>query len=173
LNITCGPRSEQTFLPFYSIVHHAFQTYGSALILFSVVRGSSCYCSKILLYAETNNFASHLLSLADTTYTVSLKGVKSGDLYHNNITSLTNVVQILGFNFSALEPRDAASGLPTGKPQFSPVTLYKEMDVSSPLLLQVLTNNEIFQATITAVEPATSQYFRIISCLEERDWPKA
>jgi type VI secretion system Hcp family effector len=84
--------------------------------------------------------------------------MKQGQLYHNNVTSLTNVVQILGFNFSASEPRDIASGLPTGKSTFTPVSLYKEMDISSPLLMQALTTNEIFQATITAVDPATSQY---------------
>src|SRR5450756_1505434 len=84
--------------------------------------------------------------------------MKQGQLYHNNVTSLTNVVQILGFNFSASEPRDIASGLPTGKSTFTPVTLYKEMDISSPLLMQALTTNEIFQATITAVDQATSQY---------------
>jgi len=87
-----------------------------------------------------------------------LKGKKQGQLYHNNTTSLTNVVQILGFNFSASAPRDIASGLPTGKSTFTPVSLYKEMDTSSPLLMQALTTNEIFQATITAVDPATSQY---------------
>lgn len=89
---------------------------------------------------------------------MSLKGMKQGQLYHANVTSLTNTVQILGFNFSASEPRDVATGQPTGKSIFTPVTLYKEMDVASPLLMQVLTTNEIFQATITAVEPATSQY---------------
>jgi len=97
-------------------------------------------------------------TVANRIPSVSLKGIKSGDLYHQNITSFINVVPILGFNFSALQPRDSATGLPTGKSQFSTITLSKEMDVSSPLLLQVMTNNEIFQATIFALEPATSQY---------------
>jgi type VI secretion system Hcp family effector len=95
--------------------------------------------------------------------------MKQGQLYHQNITSFTNVVQILGFNFSALEPRDIATGLPSGKTQFTPLTLYKEMDVSSPLLMQALSNNEMFQATITAIDPATSQCFYI--CLRKKCLP--
>jgi type VI secretion system Hcp family effector len=66
-------------------------------------------------------------------------------------------VPILGFNFSATTPRDIATGIATGRATFTPVTLYKEMDISSPLLMQILTTNEIFQATITAVEPATGE----------------
>ncbi|KAH8796283.1 hypothetical protein BGZ57DRAFT_998045 [Hyaloscypha finlandica] len=99
---------------------------------------------------------SAVLAAATPKYYLSLKGKKQGQLYHNNATSLTNVVQILGFNFSASAPRDIASGLPTGKSTFTPVSLYKEMDTSSPLLMQALTTNEIFQATITAVDPATN-----------------
>lgn len=64
---------------------------------------------------------------------------------------------ILGFNFSAATPRDIATGIATGRVTFTPVTLYKEMDISSPLLMQILTTNEIFQATITAVESATGK----------------
>jgi len=87
-----------------------------------------------------------------------LTAIKDGPLYHANVSSLTNVVPILGFNFSATAPRDAATGLPGGRPQFTPVTIFKQMDASSPLLMQVLTTNEIFQATITAIEAATGQF---------------
>ncbi|KAE9375117.1 hypothetical protein N431DRAFT_333734 [Stipitochalara longipes BDJ] len=89
-------------------------------------------------------------------YYLSLSGSKEGPIYHANITSLTNVIPILGFNFSATSPRDVATGLPAGRAQFTPVTVFKEMDTSSPLLMQVLTTNEIFQATITAVEEASN-----------------
>lgn len=39
-------------------------------------------------------------------------------------------------------PRDAASGLPTGKRQHKPFIITKEVDKSSPLIYQLLTNNE-------------------------------
>jgi type VI secretion system secreted protein Hcp len=39
-------------------------------------------------------------------------------------------------------PRDAASGLPTGKRMHKPLVIYKEVDQASPLLWNALCNNE-------------------------------
>lgn len=39
-------------------------------------------------------------------------------------------------------PRDAASGLPTGKRQHKPMTITKELDKSSPTLEQPITSND-------------------------------
>lgn len=41
-----------------------------------------------------------------------------------------------------ISPRDAASGLPTGKRQHSPLTVVKAIDKASPLLFTILTDNE-------------------------------
>ena len=46
------------------------------------------------------------------------------------------------FGHNITSPRDAASGLPTGKRQHSPLKILKEIDKSSPLLYQALVNNE-------------------------------
>ena len=43
---------------------------------------------------------------------------------------------------SVVSPRDAASGLPTGKRQHKPFVITKQMDKASPLLYQALANNE-------------------------------
>jgi len=51
-------------------------------------------------------------------------------------------IKVIAVNHEVISPRDAASGLPTGKRQHKPVTITKEVDKSSPLLYQVLTNNE-------------------------------
>jgi type VI secretion system secreted protein Hcp len=51
-------------------------------------------------------------------------------------------IGVIAFNHEVVSPRDAASGLPTGKRQHKPVTITKEIDKSSPLLMSVLTNNE-------------------------------
>ncbi|HMB89418.1 MAG TPA: Hcp family type VI secretion system effector, partial [Rhodothermales bacterium] len=51
-------------------------------------------------------------------------------------------IQVIGFNHEVMSPRDAASGLPTGKRQHKPVTITKELDKSTPLLYNVLVNNE-------------------------------
>jgi type VI secretion system secreted protein Hcp len=41
-----------------------------------------------------------------------------------------------------VSPRDAASGLPTGKRQHKPMVITKAVDKATPLLMNVLTNNE-------------------------------
>jgi type VI protein secretion system component Hcp len=86
---------------------------------------------------------------------VSLTAAVDGSLYHQNVSTFTNVVPILGFSFSANASRDIATGASTGKNIYTPVTLYKEMDISSPLLMRILTTNEVFQATVFAVESAS------------------
>lgn len=92
---------------------------------------------------------------AKWTSSVSLTAGVDGSLYHANVSTFTNVVPILGFSFSANASRDIATGMSTGKNVYTPVTLYKKMDISSPLLMRILTTNEVFQATISAVEPAS------------------
>jgi len=49
-----------------------------------------------------------------------------------------------------ISPRDAATGLPTGKRQHKPITITKELDKSTPLLLNALVTNEnLSSVTIT------------------------
>ena len=51
-------------------------------------------------------------------------------------------IMVIGYNHEVVSPRDAASGLPTGKRQHKPLTITKEVDKSTPLLMNVLVNNE-------------------------------
>lgn len=51
-------------------------------------------------------------------------------------------IKVIGFNHEIVSPRDAASGLPTGKKQHGPLTITKEVDKSSPRLMNLLVNNE-------------------------------
>lgn len=57
-------------------------------------------------------------------------------------------IMVIGTSHEVVSPRDAASGLPTGKRQHKPFTITKEIDVSTPLLFSALTNSE----TITNFE---------------------
>lgn len=52
------------------------------------------------------------------------------------------LIQVVSMSHEVISPRDAASGLPTGKRQHKPLTITKEIDKSSPLLMNVLVNNE-------------------------------
>jgi type VI secretion system secreted protein Hcp len=52
------------------------------------------------------------------------------------------LMEIYGWNHEVVSPRDAASGLPTGKRQHKPLVVTKPIDKSTPLLMNVLVNNE-------------------------------
>jgi len=52
------------------------------------------------------------------------------------------VMEIIAFSHEVVSPRDAASGLPTGRRQHKPITITKEIDRASPLIFQALVNNE-------------------------------
>jgi type VI secretion system secreted protein Hcp len=49
---------------------------------------------------------------------------------------------VIAVTHEVLSPRDAASGLPTGKRMHKPLTITKELDRSSPQLYSALVNNE-------------------------------
>lgn len=51
-------------------------------------------------------------------------------------------MEIYGFSHEVISPRDAASGLPTGKRQHKPISCTKPIDKASPILMNILTNNE-------------------------------
>ncbi len=52
-------------------------------------------------------------------------------------------VEVFGWSHEIVSPRDAASGLPTGKRQHKPLTITKAVDKATPLLLQSLLNNRV------------------------------
>jgi len=49
---------------------------------------------------------------------------------------------VLAFSHNITSPRDPASGLPTGKRMHKPLTVTKEVDKATPLLYNVMVNNE-------------------------------
>jgi type VI secretion system secreted protein Hcp len=52
-------------------------------------------------------------------------------------------IMVIAANHEVVSPRDAASGLPTGKRRHAPFTITKEVDRSSPALYAAMVNNEI------------------------------
>ncbi|MGZ8940854.1 MAG: type VI secretion system tube protein TssD [Limisphaerales bacterium] len=74
-------------------------------------------------------------------------------------------MEIYGFSHEIHSPRDAASGLPTGKRQHSPMRVVIRQSQATPLLLQAQSRNEVIPevkvlffrpSTITGAE---QQYF--------------
>ncbi|TLU81867.1 MAG: Hcp family type VI secretion system effector [Chlorobium sp.] len=51
-------------------------------------------------------------------------------------------IMVIAFNHEVLSPRDASTGLPTGQRQHKVLTITKEIDRSTPLLMNALVTNE-------------------------------
>ena len=74
---------------------------------------------------------------------MTLTGANQGQIQGScTAAGLEGTIGVIGFIHEVVSPRDAASGLPTGKRQHSPVTITKRIDKSTPLLFNVLVNNE-------------------------------
>lgn len=74
---------------------------------------------------------------------LNLKGQKQGEI-KGSVTQKgrEGKIMVIAVSHEILSPRDAASGLPTGKRQHKPFVITKELDKSSPLLYNTLVNNE-------------------------------
>ncbi len=75
-------------------------------------------------------------------------------------------MEVYGWSHEVISPRDAASGLPTGKRQHKPITVTKPVDKATPLLMSILTNNEnITEWRLDAYRPSRGgkefQYYTI------------
>jgi type VI secretion system secreted protein Hcp len=72
-----------------------------------------------------------------------MKGQKSGEI-KGSVTQKgrENSILVFAVEHSIQSPRDAASGLPTGKRMHHPIVITKPVDRSSPLLYQMLVTNE-------------------------------
>jgi type VI secretion system secreted protein Hcp len=74
---------------------------------------------------------------------LTLKGDTQGDIKGScTQAGREDSMEIYGWSHEVISPRDAASGLPTGKRQHKPLTITKAVDKASPLLTNVLCNNE-------------------------------
>jgi type VI secretion system secreted protein Hcp len=71
------------------------------------------------------------------------KGQKTGDI-KGAVTQKgrEDSVMVIAFSHEIVSPRDAASGLPTGKRMHKPIVITKETDKSTPLFYNVLVTNE-------------------------------
>ena len=74
---------------------------------------------------------------------LNLKAEKSGEI-KGSVTQKgrEDKIAVIAVSHDIISPRDAASGLPTGKRMHKPFVITKELDKSSPLLYNILVNNE-------------------------------
>lgn len=77
---------------------------------------------------------------------IKIVGQKQGFIRGDATKSeVRDFVEVITFDHKIISPRDAASGLPTGKRQHSPIVIVKEIDKSTPLLYNALVSNENLQ----------------------------
>jgi len=80
---------------------------------------------------------------------VSIEGQKSGMFKGNAITEGNEgKIECIGFRFLISVPHDPESGRSNGKRQHMPVVLVKNIDYSTPQLLQALCTNEILKSVV-------------------------
>ena len=74
---------------------------------------------------------------------LTLTAQKQGDI-KGGVTQKgrEGTIAVHAFNLQIFSPRDAATGLPTGKRQHEPIRILKDVDKSTPLLWNALVNNE-------------------------------
>ena len=74
---------------------------------------------------------------------LKLKGQKQGEI-KGSVTQKgrEGKIMVIAVSHEIVSPRDAASGLPTGKRMHKPFVITKELDKSSPLLYKALCTNE-------------------------------
>ena len=86
------------------------------------------------------------------------KGQKSGDI-KGAVTQKgrEDSVMVIAFSHEVVSPRDAASGLPTGKRMHKPIVITKETDKSTPIFYNVLATNEnLTEVTIKFWRPSAT-----------------
>jgi type VI secretion system secreted protein Hcp len=78
-----------------------------------------------------------------------IKGTKEGVFKGDNSrTGQPDYMACLGFSYEIKSPRDAASGMATGKRQHQPIRIIKEWGPASPQIFQACCTNEVLTSVI-------------------------
>src|ERR1700733_6285930 len=112
-----------------------------------------------------------LFASAQTTQPViayaSIEGQKSGIFKGNAITEGNEgKIECIGFRYLISVPHDMESGRASGKRQHTPIVLIKNIDYSTPQLVQAAGTNEILKSVVIEFYKKTSDgrqqlYYRI------------
>jgi len=81
--------------------------------------------------------------LTSTEFTITIRGSRQGVFKGDG---RQNEIRGLSYDLEIVSPRDPASGLPTGRVRFNPITITKEWGAASPQILAALATNELLPA---------------------------
>ena len=88
-------------------------------------------------------------AFADAGINVSVKGAKQGQFKGEAAREKAGErIDAVGFSYEVTSPRDAASGMASGKRQHKPLQITKAVGASSPQFFQALTTNEVLQSVV-------------------------
>lgn len=80
---------------------------------------------------------------------VTIEGTKQGALKGESIREAhKDKIAGLAFYYELQSPRDAATGLASGKRQHRPITFTKEWGAASPQIFQALATNEVLKSVL-------------------------
>jgi len=90
------------------------------------------------------------------TFFLKVVGEKSGNIKGNVIQKgREGLIQVYSWHWDIASPRDAASGLPTGKRKHAPIVFRAPIGKQSPILAQALcTNERLKEATLLCWTPS-------------------
>lgn len=81
--------------------------------------------------------------------TLSAEGTKQGKFKGESVRSkFADKAEIAAYLHEIVSPRDAASGMSSGKRSHQPIILLKQFGASSPQFFQALTNNEVLKTVV-------------------------
>jgi len=99
--------------------------------------------TRLVIVAAAIVFISATVANAANTIMVSVSGLKQGQFKGESTRSqMQDKIEASSFSFEVASPRDAASGLASGRRQYKPLIITKEMGAASPQFLTALTTNE-------------------------------
>jgi type VI secretion system secreted protein Hcp len=80
---------------------------------------------------------------------VTIQGAKTGQFRGNSVSEGNEgKIECIGFRYSVSVAHDAESGKPNGKRQHSPIVIVKNIDYSTPQLLQAAYDNEDLKTVV-------------------------
>jgi type VI secretion system secreted protein Hcp len=88
------------------------------------------------------------ITLANVSF-ISIEGTRQGDFYSADFTN--NRTKLLAYSWGIKSPRDAATGLATGKRQHMPLIVRKRASASSVQATRALITNEILKKVVIEV----------------------
>ena len=107
-------------------------------LLIAIIIGS------VFLFTANNSFSvEQTVQALPVSINAWVTGETAGDIIGGSTEAgKEGSIECISYSHSIVSPRDAASGMPTGKRQHKPFTIVKEVDKATPYLLTAIINNE-------------------------------